>query len=87
MGVQKQVSDEDKWKRKKYTRLPSARLDLKVVIIRKLPSYIPKKKSKKVTNTTFFLDQPKQKNLFILFSCMIMNEEKEKCEKTYLQKI
>ena len=42
MEVEKQVSDKDKWKRKKYIGLPSVWLVLIVVIIRKLPSNVPK---------------------------------------------
>ena len=42
MEVEKQVSDKDKWKRKKYIGLPSARLVLMVVIMSKLPSRVPK---------------------------------------------
>ena len=42
MEVEKQVSDKDKWKRKKYIGLPSVWLVLIVVIIRKLPSNAPK---------------------------------------------
>ena len=42
MDVERKVSDKDKWKRKKYIGLPSARLVLMVAIIRKLPSKVPK---------------------------------------------
>ena len=42
MHVEKQVSDKDKWKRKKYIGLPSALLVLIVVIIRKFPNKVPK---------------------------------------------
>ena len=42
MEVAKQVSDKDKWKRKKYIGLPSARLVLMVVIISRLPINVPK---------------------------------------------
>ena len=42
MEVQKQVSDKDRWKRKKYIGLPSVRLVLIVVIIRKLPNNVPR---------------------------------------------
>ena len=42
MEIKKQVSDKDKWKRKKYIGLPSVWLVLIVVIIRKLPSNVPR---------------------------------------------
>ena len=42
MQVEKQVSDKDKWKRKKYMGLPSAVLVLMVVIISRLPTNVPK---------------------------------------------
>ena len=37
MEVEKQVSDKDKWKRKKYIGLPSVRLVLTVAIMSRLP--------------------------------------------------
>jgi hypothetical protein len=40
--VEKQVSDKDKWKRKKYIGLPRALLVLMVVIISTFPNNIPK---------------------------------------------
>ena len=55
MEVERNVSDKDKWKRKKYIGLPSVLLVLMVEIIRKLPNNVPRCKNKKVTNTVFFL--------------------------------
>ena len=55
MEVERNVSDKDKWKRKKYIGLPSVVLVLMVEIIRKLSNNVPRYKNKKVTNTIFFL--------------------------------
>ena len=92
MEVEKQVSDKDKWKRKKYIGLPSVWLVLIVVIIRKLPSNAPKSKSKNVTNTIFFLTgsrvTPSRMNsVTLLFSCMISwMRMRSECEIVFLQK-
>lgn len=42
MEVEKQVSDKDKWKQKKYIGLPSVWLVLMVAIVSRLPINVPK---------------------------------------------